>query len=354
MSTAENIEIVDEENEVLVLGTNERLIREVGEKTKGLVISDSKTFESVKKARTEMVTVRTSIDKARKTANQTHRDAIADNDTQAKALTVIASEYEEPLQGQVKKWEDQKAEEKRIKEEAEQARKAVHISAIDTIRNLPVTHVNASIEELQGVIDHYTALVITEEVFEEYAIEAQQALKSSLANLDTMITNARDQAAEAERQKAEQRRLDEEQKKLDEQREQQEAKAREEQKKLDEQREEQEAEARERKEEQDAEEKRLEKKRKDLEKCQREADERAESERQEREANAKREQEEQERQQREEALRPDKEKLVAFASQIRELNGPEVASDEAALIIECALRELAGTANIISQQCEAL
>ncbi len=32
----------------------------------------------------------------------------------------------------------------------------------------------------------------------------------------------------------------------------------------------------------------------------------------------------------------------------------EVASYEAALIIECALRKLAGTRNIISQQCEAL
>lgn len=336
MKPAQQMEVVDEKTEVLVLGTNERRIREVGEKTKGLVISDSKTFDSVKKARTEMVTVRTSINKARIAANQKHRDGIADNDLQAKSLTDIASEYEEPLQTQVKNWQDKKDEEKRVKEEAEQVRKDNHTAAINVIRNLSVTHINATIEQMQGVIDHYSTLEISEDVFEEYAIEAQQVLKNSLESLDTMLVAAKGRKAETDRQAEAQARIDEQQKQLDEQTQKQAI------------------ETKRRKTEQDAEDKRLKAEREKLEQIQRDADEKVESERLAYQENDRLEREEEERQQREEALRPDKEKLIAFADQIDGLQVPDIASDEAEAIIEGALIRLVATVTYIQQQCDDL
>lgn len=336
MNTAEKLDVVDEKTEVLVLGTNERLIREIGEKTKGLVISDNKTFESVKKARTEIVTVRTSINKARIAANQTHRDGIADNDLQAKSLTDIATEYEEPLQTQVKNWQAKKDEEKRVKEEAEQVRKDAHTTIINAIRNLPIDHVNGSVTQLQGLIDHYSMLVVTERVFEEYAIEAQQVLKNTLESLGTMLVAAKGRKAETDRQAKAQAQIDEQQKKLDKQRQ------------------EQEAETKRRKTEQDAEDKRLDDKREAMEKEQREVKEKVESERLAYEENDRLEREESERQQREEALRPDKEKLIAFADQIDGLEVPDIASDEAEAIIEGALIRLVATVTYIQQQCDDL
>ncbi len=325
MNSAEKMDVICETNEVLILGTNERLIREIGEKTKNLVISDAKTFESVKQARTEIVTLRTSIDKARKSANQTHRDGIAENDLQAKSLTEIVVYYEEPLQNQVKKWQDKKAEEKRIKEDTEKVRITGHTTAINAIRDLPGAYINASSEVVQGVIDDCFNIDIREDTFEEYAIEAQQVLKNTLLNLSTMLASAREREAETKRQKTEQTRLADEQKKLDKQRE-----------------------------EQETENKRLQAAREKLERQQRKVDEKVESERLELEDKIRQEEEEKQRLQREEALRPDKEKLIAFADQIRELHGPEVTSDEAIIIIECALDGLSQAANIIHQQCEFL
>ncbi len=336
MNTVEKMDLVDEKTEVLVLGTSERLIREIGEKTKNLVISDTKTFESVKKARTEMVTVRTSINKARIAANQTHRDGIADNDLQAKSLTDIATEYEEPLQTQVKNWQDKKDEEKRIKDEAEQVRKDNHTAAINVIRNLPVTHVSATIEQMQGVIDHYSTIVISEDVFEEYAIEAQQVLKNSLESLDTMLVAAKGRKAETDRQAEAQARIDEQQKNLDEQTEKQAI------------------ETKRRKTEQDAEDKRLKDKREALETEQRQIKEKAESELLAYQENDRLERVEEERGKREKALRPDKEKLIAFADQIDGLDVPDVTSDEAATIIESTLVRLVATVVYIQQQCDDL
>lgn len=325
METAQTVEVMDEKCEVLVLGTSELRIRAIGEKTKGLVISDNKTFESVKQARTEMVTVRTSINKARISANQIHRDGISDNDLQAKSLTEIAAEYEEPLQTQVKNWQNKKEDEKRVREEAEKTRKADHADAIDVIRNLSVTHVNTPIEQLQDVIDHYSALEITEDVFEEYAIEAQQVLKNTLLTLDTMIQTAKNREAEAERNKVEQTRLAELEKKLDEQRA-----------------------------EQNAEHERLKNEREALEKKQRDADQMVESENQAYEENALRDRQTKEHEQRVEALRPDKEKLIALADQIDDLDIPDVASHEGGLIIEGALVRLVATVSYIQQQCDDL
>jgi len=331
-----NMEIVNINRDILILGTNERLIREIGEKTKGLVISDSKTFESVKQARTEIVTLRTSIDKARKTANKTHRDAINDNNNKAEVLTIIISEYEEPLQTQVKNWQDKKSDEKRIKDEAENLRVTAHTDAVNVIRNLPVAYVNASIEDIQGVIEHYLSIEITEDVFEEYAIEARHVLKQSIESMDTMLIAAKLRQAETNRQAEAQTRIDADQKKLDKQREQQEAEARECKKK------------------QDDEKMRLRIQRDELNKKQRESDKKAEQERRRREEKIRSENEEKERQQREEALRPDKEKLIVFADQIRALKGPDVASDDTKYINQCALQLLDRVANIIQQQCNAL
>ncbi|MEE9223011.1 MAG: hypothetical protein V3V40_06100 [Nitrosomonadaceae bacterium] len=336
MNQANEMEVVDKTLEVLILGTNERRIREIGEKTKGLVISDNKTFESAKQARTEMVTVRTSINKARVAANQVHRDGISENDIQAKSLTDIAVEYEEPLQTLVKAWQEKLADQKRITEEAEQTRKENHNSCISVIRNLPVTHINASIEQIQGVIDHYSSIEITDDVFEEYAIEARHVLKQSLESLDTMLVAAKDRKVETDRQATAQAELDKQQKKLDEQRDQQET------------------DAAQRKQEQADEDKRLQAQRDELDKQQREANEKAESEILAYQEQDRRGQLEKEQQQREEALRPDKEKLVAFADQIRTWSGPEVTSDEAGYIVECALKGLARAADMIHQQIEAL
>lgn len=321
MDNVENIESAKKMHEVLILGTNEQLIREIGEKTKGLVISDTKTFESVKQARTEIVTLRTSIDKCLKTANKVHRGHIAENNIKAEVLTVITAEYEEPLQAQVKNWQEKIADEKRIKAETEAVRVAAHTNAINVIRNLSVTHVNASIDQMQCIINHYSNLDITEVVFEEYAIEARQVLRQSLESLVTMQVAAKNSKAETDRQAEVQAQLDEQQKKLDEQREQLEA------------------DARKRKKIQDAEDKRLRVQREILEGQQREALQK---------------QAEKERLEREKALRPDKENLFAFADQIRVLTGPDVDSDEAAFIIECALKGLHKVANIIHQQCENL
>lgn len=196
------------------LGVTELTIVEAGEKYKGLVISDSKTYDSTKKARTEMVTMRTSIAKALKIIQKPLKDQIDSNKDEAARLTGIVASYEDPLQRTVKAWEIAKAEEKRIEEEAEEKRKQHHIGRIEELRSLTAGCRDKNTASLEERMEHVKTLEPGED-YEEYIDEAKMAYRGTLTALQGLHDNAvaREQAAKAmEEQRLEQERVAKEQK----------------------------------------------------------------------------------------------------------------------------------------------
>ena len=97
---------------VAIFNTNDKAIALLSEKYKDLVISDTKTCESVKNARTEMVSVRTGIAKALKEAYKPHDAAKARLKQEAGRLTELAAPIECQLQQTVTAWDNKKAIEK--------------------------------------------------------------------------------------------------------------------------------------------------------------------------------------------------------------------------------------------------
>ncbi|MEJ1438488.1 MAG: hypothetical protein RPU61_14465 [Candidatus Sedimenticola sp. (ex Thyasira tokunagai)] len=251
--------------------------------------------------------------------------------------------------------EYEEAEKKREAEEkaAEQAR-------VDGIKQLIATNFNESVitgitskpsTAFTEIIDKISAIVIGDE-YQEFAGDAENAKAALLSSLMQFRENKEIQEEEDERRREETKRLAAEREELDRLREEQEEAKKEEEAKLQVERDQLEEERRQIEEERQAAEDqrakeeeerqaaaRAEEARKQAEK---EAEEKAEQERQEVE---RLEQEAKAKAEREEALRPDKEKLVAFADAINtyaitEAGKLDLESDEAKRSIVNALDEI--------------
>lgn len=231
----EAIKLETKNQEVALFGTTEKQIAEYAEKYKGLAISDTKTYESTKAARTEMVSLRTSIDKARKAADKPLREKLKEHKKEGDRLIDLVTAIEAPLQETVKAWEDKKAAEKAERERIEAARINGHKKVISIIRQLGNISFGESSNSIREKLDTLTEMVIDEQL-EEFQQDAQSAFDTSKFMLESSLESAIEmekQKEEAERIKAENERIQKENDKLKAEQE----KIAEEQKRFDEKRE---------------------------------------------------------------------------------------------------------------------
>lgn len=314
--------IDDEAHQVQLYSITTHDIEQLRSKCNALTCDTKEGYEDTRRMIGLLRTTRTRIEKRRKVLNEEHQAAIKFVNGVAKKLTTFVESMETPLK-EIKAAVDEKAErEKRAAAEAEAAR----IEA-----------------ERQAVIDAERAKMKAEA--DRLAAE-REALAAERRKMDELLAAERAKAAEERR--IEQERMDkirkEEQERMDRQREAAEASQRAAQERID------------------AENRRLEAERKAIDDAKREQ-ERVEFEKQakikaekealekverdriaaEAAAKAKAEAEEKERL-RLESLRPDAERLRAFAKAIMLVSPPEVSSQKAKDAVAVAVRRLATTA----------
>lgn len=167
--------------------------------------------ESARKARRELVTLRTSLDKLRLQLNADDQARIKARNDRAKEIEAEIRSLEEPIDREIKAVEAriEEARQARIKAEAERIR-AINLR-IDWIRGQVVELADASVAEITEALVALRSLPLTVELYAEFLDHAREAHAATLAKLTGIHERAIENAAEAARL-AEERRLFDEQK----------------------------------------------------------------------------------------------------------------------------------------------
>ena len=318
---------------VIKYSVMDAVIGELKAKYAGLKIVDTASYENVRVAIGEVRDIRVSVENHRKHLKATALEYGRNVDAEAKRITALLEEVENPLKVEKAKVDDEKARIKAEKEKKELDRVAAIRARIFDMVMLTSNFLGKTSIELQQISERLFDMNITKEVYQEFTDEAErvkmECLDASLKAREVRITWEQEEAsrkAEAERlekqrqaQEAERKRLDDEKAKLEA-------------------------------------EKKAEENRKDREEIERLAKERAEKEAREkvdREAKEKQEREEAEAKEKERKaeMAPDKEKLLKFAEELRAMiKGPFLFSKTANNILSDAHRALNGIIAMIRKE----
>ncbi len=175
----------------------------------GLIVSDGKSLDGVKKARKEVRESRTGLEKLRKAAGDDLRKKVSAINSAAAGITLKLREIEDPLDVTIKAWEKKKADEKIERDRLAKEAKDKIMARILAIQSMPINAVHHTADEIRESVKTLLAIDASEG-FGEYASSA--AMSKDLAHKSLM--ELIDKAETREDQEAENTRLAEENKKL--------------------------------------------------------------------------------------------------------------------------------------------
>ena len=318
-------------------------IEEMKKKYTGMKITNIASDKAVRAARTFMVSKRTAVEKRRIELNAEANDWRKKVNDKAKEITALLLPIEEPLQAECKRIDDEIKARREEKEAKEQERiKAIQEKSI-SIRNLGVMQ-GATSSEIRARLTLVTGIEVSEKIYQEFTDQAVECQKLTVAELEKLLNDrlqfekeevdrsveARRLEIQREEQEAAQAKIDEENKTIKDQFAKLEA------------------------------DKKAEKDRKDREEFERKAQEEADIEARkklEREACERLEKEaaEKEEKARQESLRPDKEKMIAFANDLLDIpNMRSLSTKKAQEIIGWAIAELSKLSDAIKVKASKL
>jgi len=181
---------------------------------------DGKTFDctdreqdaEARRARRELVTLRTTIEARRKElkAPLLSRGKLLDDE--AKRITGEIIKLERPIDEQIRAEEDRKAAEKAAREEAERAARAQIAAAIDGIRQRPLSLLSANSHAIEQLIAELAIPV----ALPDDATDADKAQAAAVQ--ETVVTQLREMVGAAMAREAEAERLRQEREALERQR----------------------------------------------------------------------------------------------------------------------------------------
>ncbi len=317
-------------------------IQTMKEKYKDLVITDKESYEKVQKAISGLTSYLTATEKQRKILKAESLEYGKKVDSTAKEISSALHEIRDPLKA-TKKVEDDKTAAIKIEKEAKKQKRIDDIRAsIDVIKASADGLLNLNSDQIKKRRDDLSVIKLSVDDYEEFMDEATVALTDTLNILtDTYVDCLTREQADAKR-KAEAERLAEEREELAEQA-----------RKIDEEKAMFEAE------------KAAEIERKDRERRDTEIREEAKAEAEKDEVNrqieiehdrlAKEEADKAEKT-RQEALKPDKEKLAEWATEIEKTadGSPYVTSEEISVIVGRAYIGLHDVAKVLKSDIENL
>jgi len=329
-------ENVENELAVIKYSVTDAVIGELKTKYAGLKIMDSASYENVRVAIGEVRDLRVSVENHRKHLKAAALEYGRNVDAEAKRITALLEEIENPLKAEKQKIDDEKARIKAEKDQKERDRVEAIRARLFAMQQVVSNFLGKTSLDLQAISERLFDTEITKEIYQEFTDEAEkvkmECLDAALKAREMRITWEQEEAArkvEAERlkivrkqQQDEAQRLEDEkvrlqlERKADEDRRYREEIARHASERAETQaREKIEREAKEKKEKEEAEEKALELKR---------------------------------------AQAPDKEKLMKFADDLRDLLGPPLDSEEANIILRDAHRAILGIIAMIRKEAGKL
>lgn len=188
------------------------------ERFSGLIITDPASYDATKKARTEMVTLRTSLKKAADAAKKPLNQQVKKINAELNRLTDCVLEIEAPLQKTVKDYEDKKAAEKAEAERIEKERVSKIQGAISNIRDLPNTCRFDTAEQIQAKINQLANAELTEARYCEFLAEAMIEREDSINVLQKLFAEVKAAEDEKERVRAEAEALAEQRAEIEKQR----------------------------------------------------------------------------------------------------------------------------------------
>uniref|UniRef100_A0A6H2A684 Uncharacterized protein n=1 Tax=viral metagenome TaxID=1070528 RepID=A0A6H2A684_9ZZZZ len=314
--------------EVITYSVTGAALAEMKGKYYGLKIVDAASYETVRVAIAECRTKRGDVESRRKELKAGALEYGRQVDGEAKRITGLIAEIEDPLKDEKQRIDDEKAQIKAVKEQKEEERKDKIRTRISQMKDFVAEVAFVNSDAIKGAMDFLKSQDITTEEYEEFTPEALRTRTETIEVLKKVLHERLNFEKEESQRKAEGERLAKE-------RAEQEAKER--------------ALAEERH--------KIEEERAVLERAKRDADIREEARAQvEKEAREKVEREEKEAAEkaRQESLRPDKEKLFAYAQALQDVPKPKVDSPQADSILDDAARDIRALMNRIMKRSEAL
>jgi ribosomal protein S25 len=208
-----------ENNEEKVAGTNLTVVpeyndtalalRELQTRHKGVVyeVSQPKQMKLAKEARAEVKKYRTDLEKKRVEIKAPALERCRLIDAEAKRITGELLALEEPIDIQIKA-EEARVEAERLRVLEEQQRRVDGIKAsIQAFRDAPSKVIGRPSAGIESALSKLMDVVVTEEDFAEFFLEAKDAHTAALATLAQMVEQQRNAEAEAERVRAQEAEL---------------------------------------------------------------------------------------------------------------------------------------------------
>lgn len=173
-------------------------------------LSTTKGMDAAKKARYELKTLRTSLDKKREELKSPLLQQGKLLDSECKRITSLILELEKPLDEKIKAEEARKEE----KKAAEKERVAAILKKIKSIRNTPVEMVGKCSDDIQNAFDTIINPLKCPDEFAELVTEAALAHARATDSLAKMLEAAKASESETKRIQEERERFAEEQRRL--------------------------------------------------------------------------------------------------------------------------------------------
>jgi hypothetical protein len=166
-------------------------------------VSTTMGMDTAKRDRREVVTLRTNLDKLRLKLGEDARDHIKKLNAEAARITTELLAIEQPIDEQIKAEEARKEAIKAEKARIERERIDAIQRNIAVIRELAVTGMRKSADDLELWLGKLRATLVTAEKFAEFIADAENAKAEVVEKLEVALIAKREEEAEAERQRAE-------------------------------------------------------------------------------------------------------------------------------------------------------
>lgn len=178
----------------------------------GLKASDKESYKVVTQALSSVRNLRTGVEKLRVEYKADALEYGRRIDAEAKRVTALLVEIENPLKTEKDAWDNELARIKLEKEKLERERINSIIDRIERIKNAPLKHQGKNSNELSEIIGSFETNYINMDQFDyaEFAAQANGAKASTSTRLKEMRDLAQKQEIEAIRLAAERKQLEEE------------------------------------------------------------------------------------------------------------------------------------------------
>lgn len=212
MKTKTNIIRFEAATATINYNITEAGLAELRKKFTGLKASDKDAYKSVTQALSELRDLRTGIEKHRVELKAESLEYGRRIDAEAKRVTGLLVEIENPLKTEKDAWDNELARIKLEKEKLERERMAAIIDRIERIKNAPLKHQGKNSNELSEIIGGFETNYINMDQFDyaEFTAQANGAKAITSVKLKEMRDLAQKQEIEAMRLTAERKQLEEE------------------------------------------------------------------------------------------------------------------------------------------------